>query len=137
MIRPKLVILQLGVNDLKSLGLISDYERVVERSFTNTPQIAKTFANADKEVLALMVFPTGDISIPRMLIWSDKIEKGINKYNLNRATINEPNVLIVNVDHFFDKNLSLHKDALHLNGLGYERLNTHIAPTIAELLELE
>lgn len=123
--RPKVVLVQVGINDLKLLGLRPDLRnQLVQLYASNILQIVQQARKNGAQTIVTAILPTGRLSLARRLVWSDTVAQGINEANalLLSAIAKQPDVKVI--DLFEGKPpLDLYSDTLHLRPAAYEKLS--------------
>ena len=129
-LKPDLVVLQMGANDLKTIGLFpAERQAIADRCEANIRFIATTLAANQIRVLLLTIFPTSKPELLRRPIWSKAIGDSIDHVNRNLLQINDPLITLLDCDailrngrgRYIDPAFAL--DTLHLNREAYEQLN--------------
>ena len=138
--QPDLVIVQVGVNELKTIPLFPERERdIVERCKSNLQEIVTRSRALGADVVLTTVFPVGEATLRRRLVWSDAVPQAVDEVNQFMATLIGPGVSLFHTAPVLaepDGHLSpdLSQDLLHLNARGYEALNEAILPHLREAL---
>ena len=128
----EVVVLQAGINDLKSIALFPERgEEIVSGCKTNLRSILAHCADQSDVVIITTIFPVGTPSVARRPVWSADIAKAVEEVNDFIATLASEKVLVLDAHALLeakDGKLSrrLSKDALHLNRSGYEILNREL-----------
>ena len=129
------VVLQLGVNELRLLGLQPHRQgEVVDATAEAIRSLAFDLSLQNKLVVVLSIFIAGEPGLARRVVWSDAIAAGIDDVNSTLAATRWPD----NV-RYLDVNADLsalgegaHSDALHLTPEAYGRLNERLASVLAK-----
>jgi lysophospholipase L1-like esterase len=136
---PDVVVLQLGINDLTTIGALPDRAAEIARQCDgNIRYFVETLLARGIRTILLTIIPPADPGLLRLPVWSGQIAaevEKINSYWLHAA----PRPLL----HVVDTRSALQDDAgrwrdgvnadtLHLTSRGYEYLNGAIAPLIRE-----
>ena len=134
-LKPDLVFLEIGVNDLKSIGALPDEERaIIDRLKTNRTAIIDRLNRAGIHVIVSTIYPFGDISLARRPVWSDRTLEARDETNREVRQLNRPLVTLFDADAIFAVDgrmkAEYQLDELHLNEAGYEALNRAVAPII-------
>jgi lysophospholipase L1-like esterase len=130
---PDLIILEVGINDLKIIGIDKGLTfRVVEGCVNNISAILDLCKAKNVNVILLNIFPTGNIEKLRRLVWNDTVEPqiGIVNERLKSYCINNNFLFFDTNELLCDKNLKIKKKYqngfLHVNGDAYKALSENI-----------
>lgn len=134
-VAPDWIILQAGINDLKTLPLFPWRQReIVQSAKDNMERIVQRGRSLGAQVVLTTVFPVGHVPMVRRLFWSGAVDEGIAELNAHLIRLAGPGV------HVLDAHALLatdgqplgryHADTLHLNAQGYAVLNRALAPLI-------
>lgn len=130
---PKWLILEAGINDLKLIGIKKDLaQQLVEDCLENIGEIVELCIKKDIDILILNIFPTGNIELPRLLVWNSFVDPAIRETNMKLKAYCRSNKLL-----FFDtcellctNDLKILKqyqdDFLHINEEGYKMLSQNL-----------
>lgn len=132
-LQPAIVILQVGINDLKTLPLFPErQEEIIANCKTNIQQIVDRSLQADASVILTTIFPLGQLPIERRLFWSEEVALAIDDVNQflyslqsDRVRVFDTASILATKDTTVDPNYS--RDFLHLNQQGYEALNRELS----------
>jgi len=139
-LKPELVVIQVGINDLKYIGLFPNRQhKIIDDCLEHIQKMLDQLAAHDIEVVLLTVFPVGPIEIQkRMTFWSDNTLKAIKVVNTELRTWEREGM------HVMDCNAVLAMggrmkadyvlDSLHLTTHGYEALNSALSQVFAQTL---
>jgi lysophospholipase L1-like esterase len=104
-LKPDVVFLEVGVNDLKSIGALPDEERqIIERLKANRNEIIDRLTAANIDVIVSTIFPFGDVTFDRLPIWSDKSLSGREEINNEIRAMKRPRVTVFDADPIFSVN---------------------------------
>ena len=125
--RPKAVVIEAGINDLKYLGLRPELSSsLITMTKSNLLNVATQCAARGCEVILLEVWPVNRPSPPRLLVWSSAIPKGVAELNSQLRSAEMPDKGVRVVDLFRKAMLSvspaLYRDTLHLSASAYLQL---------------
>jgi lysophospholipase L1-like esterase len=131
-LKPDILVLQVGINDLKSIPLFPDKKAtIVTQCKANIQEIIELAAQSNTRVILTTIFPMGLLSIERRLFWSDDVVVALNDVNRfiiglanDRVKILDAAKILSNQKGVIDPLYS--KDFLHLNEVGYEVLNREL-----------
>ncbi|WP_413164226.1 GDSL-type esterase/lipase family protein [Capilliphycus salinus ALCB114379] len=128
-LKPDVVLLQVGVNDLKTIPLFPwRKELTISDSKRNIQEIVEKSKALGAVVILTPIFPVGDIPLERQPFWSDEVGLAIEDVNTYINSLADENVIIfdalsVLVDEKGVVKREYQKDELHLNSEGYKVLN--------------
>lgn len=124
--QPEYVLLQVGINDLKSIGFLKD-KYITQNCINNTIRILELCRKNNINVIYTSIFPVGDIEFFRRPLWKNNVYDSIQKVNSTIKTYCDNNNFL-----FFDAYSLLlsgpgsrntrkefQEDFLHLNEKGY------------------
>lgn len=139
-LRPNIVIIQVGINDLKTIPLfperkqeiISDYE-------SNIRTIIQDSQGINATVILTTIFPAGrNVPFTRRLVWSADIYKAIKEVNEfilgladERVIVFDAANLLADPDGKIQPGYS--SDLLHLNTEGYDVLNQELVKILTRI----
>ncbi len=134
-LKPDIVVLEVGVNDLKSIGALPDQERtIIDRLKANRNAIIERLNAAGIHVIVCTIFPFGDVTFARRPVWSDRTLAARNEINDEVRRLNRPGLTVFDADPVFAVDgrmkAEYQLDELHLNETGYQALNQALAPVI-------
>lgn len=135
---PTILILQVGINDLKTIPLFPhNRQAIVDSTITNIEAIVAAATAQGSTVILTTVFPTGKVPLDRQIFWSDDIAAAIQEVNQAIQAMSAPNVIIFDsysllVDATGSTQTAFYQDTLHLNEAGYTHLNTALTPLLED-----
>ena len=122
--------IQAGINDLKTIGFYPEKKEYIEQTtISNIKKILILCRINKSEPVFISIFPAGRVELKRRLFWNKQVNESILKVNSDLMDYCRSNN-IKTIDSY--KLLSsdgllidqkLEEDCLHLNKLGYQRLN--------------
>jgi lysophospholipase L1-like esterase len=128
-LKPQKVVIQAGINDLKTLPLFPDEAAtIIQNTKDNLAQVVQQSLDTGAEqVILTTVFPIGDIPLERQLVWSPAVDDNafISSLASDRVRIMETAPILAGEDGMIAEGFS--RDALHLNEQGYAALNRQLA----------
>lgn len=132
-LKPKIIVIQVGVNDLKGIPLFPEQkETIIRNCQTNIGQIVKNSLDTGAKVVVTTIFPLGTLPIERRPFWSDDVAIAINDVNDyiktlagDRVIVFDSSQVLANSQGIVDPKYS--RDFLHINSEGYAALNKEIA----------
>lgn len=135
---PEIVVIQVGVNDLKPLFMsLDDRERIVSRARENIEQIAKRLANTETTVILTTIFPVWNgVQSARIPFWPPAVVQSIEEINHYICSLAFPNLIIIDAYSILVSERGFIKDRYardhwHTNALGYRVLNEELVPLLA------
>lgn len=140
-IRPKVVVIQVGINDLKAIPLFPQSEdRIVETCKENIGKIVSLCRERGAHVVVTTIFPVGKLPIERRLVWSDRVAPAIDAVNRHILSLASDGVTVFNATSVLtgkDRILisAYSRDFLHLSATGYEQLNARLGVLINSILK--
>jgi lysophospholipase L1-like esterase len=144
-LNPDIVVLQMGINDLVTLGIASDshVKAIIEQCHDNLHFIIDTLTKQSIKVILLTIIPPTKPNLIRFLVWSDLIAKEVEAINKNwlllppSTRLNQPLHVIDTAKVLQDEQGQWHKnvnkDTLHLTPAGYEYLNQALITVLKNL----
>lgn len=141
-LKPDVVFLEVGVNDLKSIGVLPDQEQlIVDRLRTNREFLMKELTDAGVHVIVSTIFPFGDVPLHRRPFWSDRTLHRREEINREIRELKGPQITVFDADPLFLADGRMKKefqlDEFHLNDAAYETLNQAVAPVIDAIVRPE
>lgn len=135
---PDIVIIQMGINDLKTIALFpAQQETIIANCQNNLASVVAESTNMGATVILTTIFPAGDIPRQRRPVWSPEIDTAVKTLNITIHALAAENVLILDaytllVDESGKLRPEFANDELHLNQNGYARLNTALTEMLIE-----
>ena len=143
-VQPQVVIIQIGINDLKLLGVRPDLrDAVTENCVSNILTIVAECRGAGARVIITPVWPPGRVTLVRRLIWSPAVDSAVVETNarLVRLLASQNGVYVVDLFSELTRGSSkesrerLYRDTLHLKPETYARLSALLAEIIRSKLD--
>lgn len=141
-LNPKLIIIQVGINDLKTIALFPDQKNtIIADCIANIEQIIHEAKNDGSRVLLTTIFPTRAPSLERQIYWSDEIVAAIRDVNTAILALQSDDILVLDTTALLSDQqgllrTDLSKDMLHLNADGYAVLNRELVKIISSQMPL-
>lgn len=137
---PRAVVMQIGVNDLKLIGLFPDRKRfIVDSCWRNIRQLVDRITAQDIDIVILTIFPPGPVGLLRRSVWSREIDASIEEINARLLGLAGPGITVVDCDPVLKPagrlNREYARDTLHLTPSAYEALNHQVAPILQQLTQ--
>lgn len=134
---PSLIVLQVGINDLKIIGLDKGLKAEVSKNLCrNIEGICQLCIDRDIKVILMSIIPVGRIEPARRLVWNGEVKDALD-------SVNEALMLMTDNEHvfYFDTYMllsdnrgkvrpELQNDFLHINERGYEILSAALKEQI-------
>lgn len=130
------VILQLGVNDLKTIPLFPEKRAtLVEQLKRNLQWIVQQVRKDGSRVIITSIFPLGKVPLERRWLWSEEVAPAIREVNEFIASLAGEGVQVLDAFSVLQGDTDLiqasySRDLLHLNTQGYAALNTALRPLL-------
>lgn len=119
------VVLQMGVNDLKLLGVrTGQLEQVVSQTAEHISSLVVYLAERNEQVVVLTVFPVGPVPFWRKPFWSQSVEHGLSLVNARLLAKQWPhNVSVLDMTSVFTNlGTDAYRDTLHMTEHAYVEL---------------
>lgn len=124
-VQPELVVLQAGVNDLKTIGALPAQARDIEaQCLTNLRALVELCRSRGARVVLVPILPTARPSLLRLPVWSGEIDAARRRVNaaLRQQFEHAPGVTLLS-DHVLDPNTAGdYRDTLHFTAQAYSKL---------------
>ena len=135
----KMAVIEIGINDLTAIALCPwQKNTIISRCQSNIKQTILFLRQKGIPVTVLPVLPAGKVGWLRRLVWSDEIDKAIFEVNQFLFRLKAEGVTLAECSEVIEKDgrlrLQYAEDALHLNALGYKKLNTILLSSMNQLL---
>ena len=126
--RAEIIVIQLGINDLKQIALLpARKEHIVAGCIENIMAIIDMARQAADQVVITTIFPRSKLSLARHLVWSDEVDNAVREVNdvirglsLARVAVMDAAQIIGEDGHVPQKFAT---DTLHINREGYAHLD--------------
>jgi len=132
-LKPKIVIIQVGVNDLKTIALFPERRNsIIANCQGNIKRIVDESRNLGAVVILTTIFPVGEVPLERKPFWSDDISRAIKEVNAYIATLAGEKTIVFDTFPILGDTQGMilpkyRRDELHLNAQGYEILNQNLS----------
>jgi lysophospholipase L1-like esterase len=144
-LKPDVVVVQVGINDLKTIALFPDRGEAIRADCrANIKRIVEESRKLGAVVVLTTIFPVGEVPLARKPFWSDAIAVSVKELNAYIATLSENKTgddkillfdafsLLADTRGMMSQEYSL--DELHLNEQGYRVLNQALMPLIDQAI---
>jgi lysophospholipase L1-like esterase len=131
-VRPEIVILQAGTNDLKALGALPELAVDIEaRLLVNLTALVE-LCRARSRVVIVPILPAASPSLVRRLVWSSEIEAARVRINsaLRKRYTGVSGITILD-EHLLDPDRGDYRDTLHFTPSAYVKLEAAALKAIA------
>jgi lysophospholipase L1-like esterase len=139
-LRPQFMVLQVGINDLKTLPLFPERRDVILYNCQdNIRRIVHEAHQMGAKVILTTVFPVGDVPLERQFFWSEDVAWGIRHVNNYIYTLQSESVIVLDAYDLLAGDDGLLKpeyraDLLHMNAAGYAVLNDALTEILSAQL---
>jgi lysophospholipase L1-like esterase len=131
--RPYCVLIQVGINDLKCIGLLKD-ESITHSCIRNILEILETCKKQEINAIYSSIFPVGDIELYRKPFWEPTTIDSLLKVNDKvRDYCRQNGFIYFDTYNLLENQVSpgsvateYQKDFLHINVRGYEHLSNRL-----------
>lgn len=142
-LKPDVLILQICINDLKTIPLFPDNKNIITATCKNN--IAQMVGKATDEgatVILSTIIPASKASLVRKYFWSDEVALAVDDVNNYILTLASENVVIFDsyaiiADESGLMSPKYRHDALHLNEVGYAALNEALVPLLVSIAPIK
>ena len=133
-IQPDIVVLQVGMNDLKTIGLFPERkEKILEDCKQNIRILTEKIHGLGAQLILTTTIPAGPIPLIRRPVWSDDIDIAVQDLNQYIKGFNQDGVYIFDTATLVNETQYL--DALHLEKEAYKVLNHHLEKEIMGVIQ--
>jgi lysophospholipase L1-like esterase len=139
-LKPAIAVLQVGINDLKVIGLWPERKNeIIHSCRENISTIINQMTEHDIRTVVLTVFPPGPVDLFRRPVWSSDIYRGVEDINQTIRELKGRGITVVDCDPILVFNDGIKPeyvlDTFHLTTAGYEALNSSLRPVLNELIQ--
>ena len=141
LLRPQVVLIQVGINDLKTIPLLPEHRAsIVTSCVDNIRQIVQKSVDLGAVVILTTIFPVGKVPVERMPFWSDDVSLAVEQVNATLRSWEGGGVIVLDAfsllaDEQGVTRSAYSQDLLHLTAAGYEALNNALAPVLGTVKE--
>lgn len=139
-LHPQVVIVQVGINDLKTIPLFPEQRAtIIANTLENIQQIVTRSLDIGATVILTTIFPIGEVPIERRLFWSPDVALAVNEVNTYIGSFETFNLVIFDAYSILASpdegsiQAAYAQDELHLNATGYEVLNNELVFFLTDL----
>ena len=136
---PDIVLIQAGVNDLKTIPLFPEQQdKILSDVQNNLLKITQKAVDQGTTVILTTIFPVGNVPLERRPFWSEDVESALVEANAFISSLQDEHVVIFDAYSILvGENGKIQpqysRDLLHLNQEGYKILNQELAQFIARI----
>lgn len=136
-LQPKIVILQVGINDLKTIPLFPERQaEITIDAKTNLREITERAKTLGAIVILTTIFPVGEVPLQRRLFWSGEVALAVSDVNEHLRSLAGPHVEVFDAYAILESRGQLNplyaEDELHINAAGYAALNEALMKVFQE-----
>ncbi len=136
--QPQAVVIQIGINDLKLLGVRPELrEPVVSGCVSNIQAVVKECRRRGVRVMVTPVWPAGELTLARRFVWNKTVGEAVDETNarLEQLFAKQTGVRVVDIFSTLSREHSgrpsqLYRDTLHLKPETYDRLSRLLSETL-------
>ncbi|MEO1402670.1 MAG: GDSL-type esterase/lipase family protein [Cyanobacteria bacterium J06635_1] len=128
-LQPDIVVIQVGVNDLKTIPLFPGRrEAIMADTRNNLGQMVNASKELGATVIVSTILPVGEVPLARRPVWSDDVAVAVDEINDYITTLADDKVIVFDGFAVLANDQGLmqkvhRKDELHFNRQGYQLLN--------------
>jgi lysophospholipase L1-like esterase len=140
-VKPKIILIQAGINDLKAIPLFPESEAtIIANCKQNLGAMVARSRQLGVRVIITTIFPLGELPLLRRPFWSDRVDPAIAEVNQYLISLASPEVtVVVTADLLADQQGQLipaySHDLLHLSVAGYQRLNQELSARLESIID--
>lgn len=134
-LKPRVLVVQAGINDLKSVALFPERrDAIVASCKANLRDIVARATGEGSIVIITTIFPTGPVSPARRTQWSPEIDRAVEEVNADVRMLASDKVRVLDAYSILGTNGhvpgELAVDTLHVNDKAYAKLNAELAKVL-------
>lgn len=140
---PSLVILEVGINDLKIIGLDASLSGAITQQYLeNIELMIHLCRERNIRMILISIFNGGKIELPRRFIWNSAVGEAINTANRALRSYSDDEVIFYfNANDILTDNGSTvrpeyQEDFLHINAEGYKALSCSLQELVNKVIKL-
>ena len=135
---PRVVIVQGGINDLKSIPLLPGRrDEIVADCKANLRDLVRRSRDGGAVVIVTTIFSTGPVTLDRRAVWSADIETAVAEVNADLRGLEGEKVVVLDSQKLLNdgsrRRDAYAADTLHLTQRGYEVLNAELKKILTSL----
>ena len=139
-LQPDVIVLQLGINDLRTIPIFPDARaKLIANCIANIQAIIRQSKDLNAVVILSTIFPVTAPTFERTLFfWSDDIARAVTETNQTLRSLADDGVILLDTDSILLNTNGLPRpeymqDTLHLSPAGYEALNVRLSQILSDL----
>jgi lysophospholipase L1-like esterase len=135
-VRPEFVVLQAGINDLKTIGALPDIARETEtKCLANLSALVELCRERGARVVLVPILPAAEPSLARRLVWSSEIDAARRRVNtaLHKRFAGARGVALLDEHVLRADTAADYRDTLHFRPEAYEKLEGAVLKAIEAL----
>lgn len=138
-LKPNVIVIQIGVNDLKTIALFPERtEEIVRNCQVNIQRIVAESKKLGAVVIITTIFPIGEVPLERRPFWSDEIGTAVKEMNQYITTLADDRVFVLDTfsllsDRQGQMLRQYSSDELHVNEAGYAVLNQKLVELLQKI----
>jgi len=139
---PSIVILEVGINELKIIGLDKNLtSSITDQYFRNIESIIQMCRDKNIRMVLINIFPVGKIELSRRLVWNKVVNEAIIKTNQRlQSYCDDIRVYWFDAYSILSENgetvnIEYQSDFLHINNRGYQALSRELKEQINKILK--
>lgn len=135
-IQPDILVVQVGINDLKAIALFpGERDRIIAQCQANIDAIVRAARASQATVILTTIIPAGEIPLDQRLAWSPAVDQAILQVNAHIRELAAEQVLVLDTAPLLTDSAGVlraeyQRDYLHLNARGYAVLNEQLTALI-------
>lgn len=136
LLEPDIVVIQVGINDLKTIALFpEDKALIVANAQANIQAVVEASKSLGATVILTTIFPAGEMPLERRPFWSDEIGQAVETVNAYIESLADDEVFVFDAfSRLADEQGMMQQqyraDELHINRQGYAILNSTLLQLI-------
>jgi lysophospholipase L1-like esterase len=140
-LEPDIVLIQVGINDLKTIPLFPDRRAdIIEQCASNIQELASRSLDTGAKVIVTTIIPAGRVPLVRIPFWPSEVDQAVDSCNTSIETLSSNRVIVFDTSAIVSGgNGSVQpkyqRDFLHLNRAGYQALNRELSSALNALLQ--
>ncbi|GAB4115406.1 MAG: hypothetical protein OHK0050_20610 [Roseiflexaceae bacterium] len=137
-LRPDIVVIQVGFNDLKTMPLgIADPATLEQECYERIAALVQAAQADQATVILTTIMPIGPIPLERQLYWSPAIDAARERINAKLLALAGPEVIVLDTqailaDATGQLRAEYTRDEVHLNPAGYTALNQALRQLLSQ-----
>ncbi|MSP14187.1 MAG: SGNH/GDSL hydrolase family protein [Chloroflexi bacterium] len=141
-LKPRVIIIQVGVNDLKTIALFPERrDTIVSDCEANIQEIVTLSLQSGAQVILTTIFMPGQLTIDRRPFWSPDVIGAIKQVNTFITGLQSDRVTVLDTTNILahgteQTDPAYTQDFLHLNAAGYEVLNQELRQVLPKFLPI-